>query len=106
MNRDNLHGDESDVLTSDDEIESFSDSDLNCSNGICAVQCNNEDNNTSKSNINISKISSKSERNCPFSIDNILGKSNKHNSDTASTDSNTLTNDKFISKLPSSDICK
>ncbi|XP_037828360.1 segmentation polarity homeobox protein engrailed [Lucilia sericata] len=95
MSRNHLSGDETELVTSEDEIESFCDSELNCSD-ISETPCNIEDQNPQLSkNISCSKTSSKSERNCPFSIDSILGRSNnlhKYNIDTSSiNNSNTTT---------------
>lgn len=75
MSRDHLGGEDTELVTSEDEIESYCDSELNCSD-ISETPCNNGDKNPQSSeNISCSSTLSKSDRNCPFSIDSILGRS-------------------------------
>ncbi|XP_023306205.2 segmentation polarity homeobox protein engrailed [Lucilia cuprina] len=108
MSRNHLSGDETELVTSEDEIESFCDSELNCSD-ISETPCNIENPNPElNKDISCSKTSSKSERNCPFSIDSILGRSNnlqKYNIDTSSiNNSNTPTITKSSSSQLSPEI--
>lgn len=105
MSGDHLAGEETELVTSDDEVESFCDSEINCSSDISETTCNKTERNNS-----FSKLSSKSDRNCPFSIDSILGRSNelhKHQSDISSNNTETESIQKSqTNNLSSTDICK
>lgn len=91
MSGDLSREEETEVVSSDDEIESVCESNVNgsdLSENICSAIA--QEVQIGKNN-SASTASFKSERNCPFSIDSILGRSNKFrklNSDSISNNSN------------------